>query len=106
MALYRKKPVVINAYDYPNTDEALENLTTLGCVWSLFPMPSVSEFRLQIWNDKEHQYIGVPVGHKIIKGIGDEWYPCDPDIFEATYEPAEAAEPARVGAWRPNGCST
>ncbi len=29
------------------------------------------------------------VGDWIIKGIRDEFYPCKPDIFEATYEPVE-----------------
>jgi len=28
------------------------------------------------------------VGDYIIKGIAGEFYPCKPDIFEATYEPA------------------
>jgi len=29
-------------------------------------------------------------GDWIIKGIQGEFYPCKPDIFEATYEPVEA----------------
>ena len=29
------------------------------------------------------------VGDWIIKGVKGEFYPCKPDIFEATYEPAE-----------------
>jgi len=27
-------------------------------------------------------------GDYIIKGVQGEFYPCKPDIFEATYEPA------------------
>jgi len=30
-------------------------------------------------------------GDWIIKGVKGELYPCKPDIFEATYEPAEVA---------------
>lgn len=30
-------------------------------------------------------------GDWIIRGVQGELYPCKPDIFEATYEPAEAA---------------
>ena len=30
------------------------------------------------------------IGDWIIKGIAGEFYPCKPDIFVATYEPAEA----------------
>ena len=28
-------------------------------------------------------------GDWIIKGVKGEFYPCKPDIFEATYEPVE-----------------
>jgi hypothetical protein len=31
----------------------------------------------------------VAVGDWIIKGVKGEFYPCKPDIFDATYEPAE-----------------
>jgi hypothetical protein len=30
------------------------------------------------------------VGDWIIRGVQGEFYPCKPDIFEATYEPANA----------------
>lgn len=29
----------------------------------------------------------------IIKGVKGEFYPCKPDIFEMTYEPAEQTNP-------------
>jgi hypothetical protein len=28
-------------------------------------------------------------GDYVIKGVSNEYYPCKPDIFEKTYEPAE-----------------
>lgn len=31
------------------------------------------------------------VGDWIIRGVANEFYPCKPEIFAATYEPAEAA---------------
>jgi hypothetical protein len=31
-------------------------------------------------------------GDWIIRGVQGEFYPCKPDIFEATYEPVEAAQ--------------
>lgn len=33
-------------------------------------------------------------GDWIIKGVAGEFYPCKPDIFELTYEPAEDTESA------------
>lgn len=34
-------------------------------------------------------YMHASVGDWIIKGVEGEFYPCKPDIFEATYEPVE-----------------
>ena len=36
-------------------------------------------------------------GDWIIKGIKGELYPCKPDIFEATYEPADPTQPDKSG---------
>ena len=34
------------------------------------------------------------IGDWIIKGVKGEFYPCKPDIFEATYEPVDSSENA------------
>ena len=36
------------------------------------------------------------LGDWIIKGIKGEFYPCKPDVFAATYESVEEAEPLRL----------
>ncbi|MHB9144713.1 MAG: hypothetical protein ACYC5Y_05180 [Symbiobacteriia bacterium] len=36
-------------------------------------------------------------GDYIIRGVNGEFYPCKPDIFERTYEPAETPERSPVG---------
>jgi len=61
MAQYRKKPVVIEAYQ---TDKEVEIKTLEGTMRA-------------------------DVGDWIITGIKGEKYPCKPDIFEATYERVE-----------------
>lgn len=30
----------------------------------------------------------VGIGDYVIRGVAGEFYPCKPDIFEATYEPS------------------
>jgi hypothetical protein len=60
MAKYRKKPVVIEAYQTPTRLE----IKTLEGVMTANP------------------------GDWIITGVKGEKYPCKPDIFEMTYEPA------------------
>ena len=58
-AKYRKKPVVIEAYQ---TDKAFDIETLEGTMHA-------------------------SVGDYIITGVNGEQYPCKPDIFEKTYEP-------------------
>ena len=58
---YRKKPVVIEAFQ---TDKELDIETLEGTMHA-------------------------SVGDYIITGVRGEQYPCKPDIFEQTYEPAD-----------------
>lgn len=44
------------------------------------------EMPLRVWNELEDQWLNVPVDHYIIKGMKGEFYPCDPEVFEAKYE--------------------
>lgn len=61
MPKFRKKPVVIEAYQ---TDK-MEHIATLEGIMTANP------------------------GDWIITGVKGEQYPCKPDIFEATYEPVD-----------------
>lgn len=83
---YRKKPVVIEAIQFDGS--------------------SISGDKISSWSDKKvwkntsgfGEYLGslsintlegvmtASEGDYIIKGIKGEFYPCKPDIFEATYE--------------------
>jgi hypothetical protein len=88
---YRKKPVVIEAFQF--TIEMAEDY----CFKNI-PLP----FNLRIyggWNPKTRVLgrIWIPVetlegrmiahiGDYVIKGIKGEIYPCKPDIFLATYD--------------------
>jgi hypothetical protein len=92
MAKYRKKPVVIEAFQLPrDRNPTVEDLPA----WfmdALFDgkaralgtaMPQSVEILTL-----EGNHIASP-GDFIIQGIKGELYPCKPDIFAATYEPAE-----------------
>ncbi len=85
MGRYRKKPVVIEAYCF---NQKHENYRP---DWF---QDAVSENKIVTFED----YAVIPtlegmmrsdLGDWIIKGVKGEFYPCKPDIFEATYEPAE-----------------
>lgn len=58
MAKFRKKPVIVEAYQ---TQEEMDILTLEGVMHA-------------------------NIGDWIITGVNGEQYPCKPDIFEKTYE--------------------
>lgn len=95
MAKFRKKPVVIEA--------VLWNGDNIRAVMD-FMHPEKPVYMTGFSNADE--LIGIEtlegrmVAQKndwIIKGVKGELYPCKPDIFAATYEPAEPAPMANKG---------
>lgn len=79
---WRKKPVVVEAFQ----------LATSGATWfpDWFPRPNPSDVSEDgiIIHTLEGDHLARP-GDWIIKGVKGEFYPCKPEIFEATYEAAE-----------------
>lgn len=95
---YRKKPVVIEAELFmayttalapyppmPDGGELWQWLTKNGAHFSLQEEPSGRAYLVLETLEGD---MAAHVGDYIIKGIKGEFYPCKPDIFEATYEPA------------------
>jgi len=87
MGKYRKKPVIIEAFQLPGSEEEASD--------------ELVEFLNEMNRDWEQSRDGGIVIHTlegdmkadpkdwIIKGISGEHYPCKPDIFELTYELVE-----------------
>jgi len=78
---YRKKAIVIEAIQW--TGENMEEVKEFG---TGFRAISFEPGRCYI--ETLEGVMAANVGDWIIKGIKGEIYPCKPDIFEATYEPA------------------
>lgn len=81
---FRKKPVVIEAVFYDQGQESFDAIKALGC-----PMDQTENVESDPWSFKIKTLEGdmkVQLGDYVIKGIKGEFYPCKPDIFEATYE--------------------
>lgn len=82
MARFRKKPVVIEAFEYRAGEQRNEvaqdvvegrvRYTEEGAML-IYTLEGVMEAKPGDW---------------IIRGVKGELYPCKPDIFAATYEPA------------------
>ena len=91
MAQYRKKPVIIEAIQYNNLNrEEIEKFVgkklhqELETETAYLAGKGSPKFSLIIETlEGNHKAM---LNDYIIKGIKGEFYPCKPDIFEATYE--------------------
>lgn len=82
MPLFRKKPVVIEAVQYLGCTNWQEVQNFMAATYQPEP-PRVLLIRTLEGDMRAH------IGDWIIKGVQGEFYPCKPDIFEATYEEVE-----------------
>jgi len=75
---FRKKPVVIDAWKWTGiaSDFLTQELPT-GCYLGVECSLIIPTLEGQMMCN---------VGDWIIKGVKGEFYPCKPDIFEATYD--------------------
>ena len=82
MAKFKKKPVVIEAEQFTeeNKDRAF-NFITCNC-YPDFDGEGKPILKIQTLEGE----MTAILGDWIIKGVKGEYYPCKPDIFEATYE--------------------
>jgi hypothetical protein len=81
---YAKKPVVVQAV--PFTAETAEVLREF-CGDALGEVTETEAHIRTLEDGSKHQIEHIAtIGDYIIKGIKGEFYPCKPDIFEASYE--------------------
>lgn len=95
---YRKKPVVIEAWQVPPDDNQTRQLPppwAVGAIMSgeLKPITGGGlEVRtLEDGRDGRAKHVA-DVGDWIIRGVKGEMYPCKDEIFRLTYEPVVARE--------------
>lgn len=91
MAKFRKKPVVIEAVQYTGKPQSMDEIPQwmFNAMMDRVIRPSPDEEPLKYLTIKtlegDHR---ADIGDWIIQGIKGELYPCKPDIFAATYDPA------------------
>ena len=84
MPKFRKKPVVIEAFQTGSSDAPDWALDALNKGTMYY---DAQDGLLRV-RTPEGEHLAYP-GDWIIKGVKGELYPCKPDIFAATYEPAK-----------------
>lgn len=90
MAEYKKKPVVIEAVQWDGINlQEVKNFVGSNLEYDIL------DTAWQVGKGVPHVFMKIKTlegnmecskGDYIIKGIKGEFYPCKPDIFEATYE--------------------
>lgn len=89
MPKFRKKPVVIEAYQVPPDDGHTRQLPPQWLISAIACRPEavvpVEGGGMDI--KTLEGTMRADVGDWIIQGVKGELYPCKPDIFAATYEP-------------------
>ncbi len=88
---FRKKPVVIDAEQWDGTFQDMERIK------QIFPkLQTLASGYHKANNTVHHWKIGTLEGSHyvspndfVIQGVKGEYYPCKPDIFAQTYDPAE-----------------
>jgi hypothetical protein len=96
MSKFRKLPVVIDAFLWSgNAVDAYElgkwqrSFGPIEHEAFFFPGDGTAQVRtLEDGKNGEAKHVA-DAGDWIIRGVKGEFYPCKPDIFAATYEPAE-----------------
>lgn len=98
MPMYRKKPVIIEAFQM--TKEGRDNVESWpeflkdafgkdtneeGAMWT---RPDVVKGGQVVFIRTLEGPLTVSENDWVIRGVQDELYPCKPDIFAETYEPA------------------
>jgi hypothetical protein len=99
---FRKKPVVIEAIQWPG--DRFETAPPEWFTKAMYAEPGTPGFLMRIDNrlvieTLEGQVWAQP-GDWIIRGVKGELYPCKPDIFAATYEEASAPSSATTAGER------
>lgn len=81
------KPVRIKAVKWDGSDASREELKAFVPRTDLrFNDYPDADYPLDVWNYLEEQWIHVPFGHWVIRGLRDEYYPCEETALFMKYD--------------------
>jgi hypothetical protein len=92
MTRYRKKPVIVDAVQWTG-DNAAELATFAGKYFDVVDVQDRGDDpdkTAQVFDYLHSMWITMYNDQWVIRGVHGEFYPCDPAVFEQTYEAAGA----------------
>lgn len=94
---YRKKPVEIDAMLWEGGDYSILD-RFCGMNWGradakdILWQPADDGEQVVVYNSVDQQWLCVPKGFWIIRGVEGELYPCEPRVFTTTYDLGDPVE--------------
>lgn len=82
---YRKKPVTVEAIEFSDDPNTLSNIAAFMQAEKPLRVDYADKEKPLLYIDTLEGTMAASIGDFIIKGVKGEFYPCKPDIFEATY---------------------
>lgn len=86
---FRKRPAEISAvhFDGTNYDE-VSAFTTPGCFHPVEPADREDDPDIVacVWDHLHSSWIGVKVGHWVVRGVAGEFYPITNEVLVETYD--------------------
>lgn len=98
MGRYRKKPVEIKAVQWTGDNEA-DLVAFAGTNFrTVHPddRGDDPDQTAEAYDYLHSTWVGMHTGDWVIRGIKGEHYPCEPDVFVATYDAVEEPPPAQA----------
>lgn len=93
-AKYRKKPVVVEAILYTGSNHV--EVQAFTGAFHFGPVASEDrdadpDITAEVYDELHSTWVGVKDGQWVIRGVKGEFYPCDAEVFDATYDLAVEA---------------
>lgn len=87
---YKTKPFEIEAILWEGGDyKCLDDFC--GMNWGRADVKGLPNFEekenVVVWNTLEKQWLHLPLGYYLIRGMKGELYPCEPEVFNSKYQP-------------------
>lgn len=88
---FRKVPTEVNAIQFTghNVTDVTNFVGGVNQFYVIDPQDRIADPDIVacVFDKLHSTFVGVKIGDWIIEGIKGEFYPCDHEVFEKTYEP-------------------